>query len=32
MNIKELAKKYDLKREDFWELKRGENCNLGYNT
>ena len=23
MNIKELAKKYDLNKTDFWELKRG---------
>ena len=23
MNIKELAKKYDLNKDDFWELKRG---------
>ena len=23
MNIKELAKKYDLSKNDFWELKRG---------
>ena len=32
MNIKELAKKYELNKTDFWELKTGFNVKMDYNT